>query len=47
MTDSAADRDTLRAWADEGNEQALDRLADLANDTGDVEELNDLLDEGC
>jgi hypothetical protein len=22
-------------------------LADLANDTGDVEELNDLLDEGC
>ena len=33
--------------ADEGNELALDRLADLADARGDLEELNELLDEGC
>ena len=31
------DRETLRALADEGNEKALDRLADLADVEGDVE----------
>ena len=36
----------MRALADEGNEKALDRLADLADERGDVEELGDLLDEG-
>ncbi len=41
------DRDTLRALADEGNELALDRLADLADQRGDLQELSDLLDEGC
>jgi hypothetical protein len=40
------DRETLRALADEGNEKALDRLADLADERGDLEELSDLLDEG-
>lgn len=42
-----ADRATLRALADEGNELALDRLADLAESRGDVAELSELLDEGC
>src|SRR3954471_5760789 len=41
------DRETLRALADEGNEKALDRLADLADERGDVEELSELLDEGA
>ena len=40
------DWDTLRALADEGNEKAMDRLADLADERGDVEALNELLDEG-
>lgn len=47
MTNINADRDTLRALADEGNDLALDRLADLAEQRGDLEELNELLDEGC
>lgn len=46
MTRSTHDRETLRALADEGNEQALDRLADLADARGDVAELSELLDEG-
>jgi hypothetical protein len=41
------DRDVLRDLADNGNEQALDRLADLADDRDDLEELQELLDEGC
>ena len=41
------DRETLRALADDGNEMAIDRLADLADQRGDLEELSDLLDEGC
>ena len=41
-----ADHDALRALADEGNEKALDRLADLAHARNDVDELNELLDEG-
>ena len=40
------DRETLRALADEGNEKALDRLADLADARGDMDELSELLDEG-
>ena len=47
MTNIDHDRDTLRALADDGNDLALDRLADLADQRGDLEELNDLLDEGC
>jgi len=44
---SQADHDALRALADAGNEQALDRLADLADARNDIAELNELLDEGC
>ena len=47
MTNFAAERETLRALADEGNEKALDRLADLADEDGDLDELSELLDEGC
>ena len=43
---TSTDRDTLRAIADEGNELALDRLADLADARGDLAELGELLDEG-
>jgi hypothetical protein len=46
MANMTFDRDTLRALADEGNEMALDRLADLADARGDPGELNELLDEG-
>jgi hypothetical protein len=45
MTESA-DREVLRALADEGNERALDRLAELADARNDLDELNELLDEG-
>lgn len=41
-----ADRAVLRDLADQGNEQALDRLADLADDRDDLAELRELLDEG-
>jgi hypothetical protein len=47
MTKASTDRETLRAIADEGNELALDRLADLADARGDLVELGELLDEGC
>jgi hypothetical protein len=47
MANTNIDRETLRAPADEGNETALDRLADLADAVGDVGELSELLDEGC
>src|SRR5215469_16741354 len=46
MAKMTFDRGTLRALADEGNESALDRLADLADARGDLGELNELLDEG-
>ncbi|MFE3523391.1 hypothetical protein ACFXOD_17605 [Streptomyces sp. NPDC059161] len=46
MTNTNIDRDTLREPADEGNETALDRLADLADAAGDLGELSELLDEG-
>ena len=46
MDSATPDRETLRALADEGNEKALDRLADLADDRSDTRELSDLLDEG-
>lgn len=42
-----ADHDQLRDLADNGNETALDRLADLADERGDLDELNELLGEGC
>lgn len=32
MTDFNADRETLRALADDGNEEALDRLAELLDE---------------
>src|SRR5262249_44323334 len=40
------DWETLRALADEGNEKAADRLADLADERNDVDTLSELLDEG-
>src|SRR5664279_395309 len=43
---SQADHDSLRKLADDGNEKALDRLADLAHARDDVAELNELMDEG-
>ena len=43
---NTTERDTLRALADEGNELALDRLADLADHDNNLEELSALLDEG-
>lgn len=46
MNNGNPDHATLRALADEGNELALDRLADLADQREDLQELNDLLDEG-
>ncbi|MER5760592.1 hypothetical protein [Streptomyces sp. NPDC002082] len=47
MTNMNIDRETLRELADEGNETALDRLADIADAAGDLGELSELLDEGC
>lgn len=46
MANTNTDRETLRELADEGNETALDRLADLADAVGDLGELSELLDEG-
>ena len=46
MANTNVDRETLRELADEGNETALDRLADLADSAGDLGELSELLDEG-
>ncbi len=42
MGDLHFDRQTLRDLADDGNEAALDRLADLAAADGDLAELSDL-----
>jgi phage tail tape-measure protein len=53
MTDSEhprvtqSDHDALRDLADNGNESALDRLADLAEERDDIAELEELLGEGC
>ncbi|RSS84275.1 hypothetical protein [Streptomyces sp. WAC06614] len=47
MTNTDIDRETLRELADEGNEVALERLADMADAAGDLGELSELLDEGC
>ena len=41
MANMTFDRDTLRALAGEGNQTALDRLADLADARGDLDELNE------
>ncbi|MFG2629812.1 hypothetical protein [Streptomyces sp. NPDC048473] len=46
MEKTNIDRETLRELADEGNETALDRLADLADEAGALSELSELLDEG-
>jgi hypothetical protein len=46
MANKDFDRETLRELADEGNETALDRLADLADADGDLGEPSELLDEG-
>ncbi|MFJ4973631.1 hypothetical protein [Streptomyces sp. NPDC088755] len=46
MANTNIDRETLRELADEGNETALDRLADAADAAGDLGELSELLDEG-
>ncbi|WP_435532573.1 hypothetical protein [Streptomyces violaceusniger] len=46
MTHLNVDRESLRELADQGNETALDRLADLAEAAGDLDELSELLDEG-
>ncbi|MHB1434077.1 MAG: hypothetical protein ACYCVZ_18425 [Streptosporangiaceae bacterium] len=43
MVNRNFDRATLRELADEGNETALDRLADLADARGDIDELSELL----
>ncbi|HVI69236.1 MAG TPA: hypothetical protein VM581_02150 [Magnetospirillaceae bacterium] len=43
---SEFDEETLRALADEGNETAQDRLADLYNANDNLEKLSELLDEG-
>ena len=44
MTES--DRSVLRRLADDGNEEAADRLAELAAERGDLEELQRLSNEG-
>ena len=44
MTES--DRSVLRRLADDGNEEAADRLAELAAERGDLEELRRLVDDG-
>jgi hypothetical protein len=36
----------LRRLADDGNEDAADRLAELAAERGDLEQLQRLVDEG-
>jgi hypothetical protein len=40
MVPSAFDPTVLRELADDGNQDALDRLAELADASGDVEQLN-------
>lgn len=47
MVNPGVDRQTLRDLAEGGNEAAQDRLADLADAAGDLDELSGLLDEGC
>jgi hypothetical protein len=43
---SESDRSVLRRLADDGNEEAADRLAELAAARGDLDELRRLVDEG-
>ncbi|MEV0411702.1 hypothetical protein AB0I68_13105 [Streptomyces sp. NPDC050448] len=45
MENTNIDRETLRELADEGNETALDRLAEVADTAGDLGELSEPLDE--
>lgn len=46
MNDRSIDEETLRELAEEGNESAQKRLADIYESRGDVEALSELLDEG-
>ena len=41
-----SDLEALRRLADDGNEDAADRLAELAAERGDVDELKHLIDAG-
>jgi hypothetical protein len=41
-----SDRSALRRLADDGNEEAADRLTELAAERGDLEELQHLMYEG-
>jgi hypothetical protein len=43
---SESDLSVLRRLADAGNEEAADRLAELAAERRDIEELQRLADEG-
>jgi hypothetical protein len=43
---SESDRSVLRRLADDGNEDAAERLAELAAERGDLEELRRLVDSG-
>jgi hypothetical protein len=43
---TALDLAALRRLAEDGNEEAANRLAELAAERGDVEELSRLVDEG-
>jgi hypothetical protein len=43
---SESDRSVLRRLADDGNEDATDRLAELAAERGDLKELRRLVDSG-
>jgi len=42
---SESDLSVLRRLADDGNEEAADRLTELAAERGDIEELRRLVDE--
>lgn len=46
MADPHLDEETLRLLADEGNETALERLAELINARNDHHALSELFDEG-
>jgi len=43
---TGSDLGALRRLAEDGNEEAADRLAELASERGDLETLNGLVDEG-
>ena len=43
---TGSDLGALRRLVGDGNEEAADRLAELASERGDLETLNGLVDEG-